>query len=119
MFTGLSARYEGPSWAMTTTGKSWTFSRMGFTFGTSTSRPNSITCAVSMKMISSTSTTSTSGTTLISDSELPTRHRPRMPPTAELVVENAMSALETSFHEIQKLEDEIFHAGAEFLDRAP
>src|SRR6267142_1934940 len=92
---------------------------MGFTFGTSTSRPNSITCAVSMKMISSTSTTSTNGTTLISDSELTPRKRPRFPPADELVVENAMSALETSFHEIQKLEDEIFHTGTEFLDRAP
>src|SRR5258708_4461178 len=104
---------------MTTTGKSCTFSRMGLTFGTSTSRPNSITCAVSMKMMSSTRTTSTSGTTLISESELTPRKRPRFPVPAELVVENAMSALETSFHEIQELEDEIFHAGAEFLDRAP
>src|SRR5260370_35907293 len=119
MFTGLSARYDVPSCAMTTTGKSCTFSRMGLTFGTSTSSPNSITCAVSMKMISSTRTTSTSGTTLISASELTPRKRPRLPVPAELVVENAMSVIEASFHEIQELKDEIFHAGAEFLDRAP
>src|SRR5260370_24310962 len=119
MFIGLSAKYDVPSCAMTTTGKSCTFSRMGLTFGTSTSRPNSITWAVSMKMISSTRTTSTSGTTLISASELTPRKRPRLPVPAELVVENAMSVIETSFHEIQELEDEIFHAGPEFLDRAP
>src|SRR5260221_2500884 len=104
---------------MTTTGKSCTFSRMGLTFGTSTSSPNSITCAVSMKMMSSTRTTSTSGTTLISANELTPRKRPRLPVPAELVVENAMSVIETSFHEIQELEDEVFHAGTEFLDRAP
>src|SRR5260370_40169113 len=92
---------------------------MGLTFGTSTSSPNSITCAVSMKIMSSTRTTSTSGTTLISASELTPRKRPRFPAPTELVVENAISVAETSLHGIEEIEGEMFHAGAEFLERAP
>src|ERR1700688_2317032 len=67
MFTALSLSQVVPSLVMETTGISLAFSLTGRTLGTSTSMPNSITCAVSMKMISSTSTTSTKGVTLISE----------------------------------------------------
>ena len=50
--------------------------------GSDTSRPRCIIGAVTMKMTSMTSITSTRGTTLISDSSVPTRgpRRPRRPP---------------------------------------
>src|SRR5580658_9852604 len=72
-----------------------------------------------MKMISSTSTTSTSGTMLISASEGLPRNRPRLSPL-ELLSENAilMSPLQSTLGEVQELELEIFHARAEFLDGA-
>src|SRR5579862_5602214 len=103
---------------MEITGSSCTFSFTGFTFGTSISRPNSITCAVSMKIMSSTRTTSTSGTILISANEvvLP-RKRPRLIPP-EFPSEKAM-LLHASFGKVQELEHEVFHASAEFLDGVP
>ena len=68
-----------PVFSMLTTGNSFDVSLTVVVFGTSTSMPNSITCAVSMKMMSSTSTTSTKGVTLISDSAVPPRPRRRDP----------------------------------------
>src|ERR1700733_15296047 len=99
---------------MEMTGRSWTFSFTGFTLGTPTCKPNSITCAVSMKIISSASTTSTNGTMLISASAGVPRKRPR-PSPLELLRENAMLPLQTSFGQVQELEHEVFHARGEFL----
>ena len=56
-------------------GNSSVLSLLWRTLGTSTSRPNSMTCAVSMKITSSTITTSTSGTMLISASAPPLPRR--------------------------------------------
>src|ERR1700730_6323178 len=103
---------------MEITGSSCTFSFTGLTFGTSISRPNSITCAVSMKMMSSTRTTSTSGTMLISASEVVPRNRPRLIPPDEVPNEKAM-LLHASFGEIQELEHEVLHARCKLLDRVP
>src|ERR1700722_3650088 len=104
---------------MEITGSSCTFSFTGFTFGTSISRPNSITCAVSMKMMSRTRTTSTSGTILISArEEVVPRKRPRLIPPDEFPSEKAM-LLHASFGVVQELEHEVFHARAKFLDGVP
>src|ERR1700678_705735 len=102
---------------METTGRSWTFSFTGFTLGTSTCKPNSITCAVSMKMISTTSHTSTSGTMLISAMAGEPRNRPR-PSPLELFIENAMLSLQTALGQVQELELKVFHARGEFLNGA-
>src|SRR5580704_15274062 len=77
-----------------------------------------------MKMINSTSTTSTSGTTLISDSvdADPPNRRPRIPPFDPLK-ENAISPvcllLGIPFSQIQEFERKIFHAGADLFDAVP
>src|SRR5258706_14702552 len=73
-------------------------------------------CAVSIKMIRSTKTTSTRGTMLISAMVGNTRdRRPCCPPP----IENAMAlVLEGPFREIQELQRKILHAGAEFADSA-
>jgi hypothetical protein len=66
--------------------------------------PNSITWAVSMKMISSTSTTSTNGVTLISDrlAPPPRRRDPNPPPP---LPDNAMALFsETALGQVQELE---------------
>src|SRR5580658_11123761 len=81
-----------------------------------------MTWAVSIKMISSTSTTSTRGTMLISASEGLPRNRPRRSPL-EVFREKAMLiapslSLQGALRQIQELELKVFHARAEFLDRA-
>src|SRR6266702_172642 len=59
-------------WALSrvTTRRSWLISFTVRVFGTSTSIPDGRICAVIMKMISNTRTTSTNGTMLISESEV-------------------------------------------------
>src|SRR5579864_3139554 len=103
---------------MEITGSSCTFSLTGLTLGTSISRPNSITCAVSMKMMSKTRTTSTNGTILISALPILPRNRPRLIPPEEVPSEKAM-LLHASFGEVQELEHEVFHARAKFLNGVP
>src|SRR5438552_5133484 len=118
MFTALSFRNVFPSRVIEITGRSCTFSLTGFTLGTSTSSPNSMTCAVSIKMINSTKTTSTSGTTLMSASELVPRNRPRRPPLYEPPIEKAMLALQAPLGEVEEFEQELLHARASLLDAA-
>ena len=78
------------------------------------SSPNSMTFAVIMKMTSSTNTTSTSGTTLISDmAEGAPNRRPRCPP---LLKEKATLSAEIPLREVLKLDGEVFHARAHFFD---
>src|SRR5471032_3032852 len=125
MLTALSLSHVVPSLVIETTGISLTFLSTGRTLGTSTSMPNSMTCAVSMKMISSTSTTSTKGVTLISDRvEVVPRLRdpyppplppPRLPPP---LTDNAIALLpaETALGHVQELERKVIHAGANFAD---
>src|SRR5579863_7051896 len=71
MFTGLSFKYTRCARSMVTTMRICVSSFTVFVFGTSTSMPDCRIGAVIMKMISSTSTTSTNGTILISERELP------------------------------------------------
>src|ERR1017187_9679123 len=88
MFTSSALSLMTPSLVMVTTGIScWLLSLTGRTLGTSTSMPNSRTCAVSMKMMSSTRTTSTNGVTLISERAGLPRRLARYPPP---LVEKAM-----------------------------
>src|ERR1035437_8981584 len=101
---------------MVTTGSSWAVSFTACTLGTSTSMPNSITWAVSMKMISSTSTTSTNGVMLISDmlAPPPRRREPYPPPP---LTDNAMALLsETAFGQVQELHGKVVHARAYLPD---
>src|SRR5262249_4886180 len=72
-----------------------------------------------MKMISSTSTTSTNGVTLISESDpLPPRRREPnpLPPPLPPLTEIAMLLSEGPFRQVQKLEREIVHASAQFTN---
>src|SRR5271165_5767685 len=91
------------------------------TFGTSTSRPNSITCAVSIKIISRTRTTSTSGTTLISDNVPAPRKRPReeLLPREEKAMRVYQSLLfKSPLRQIKKLQRKILHPRPKLLNRA-
>src|ERR1039457_6439993 len=101
---------------MVTTGSSWAVSFTACTLGTSTSMPNSITWAVSMKMMSSTSTTSTNGVMLISDRLAPPlRRRDPYPPPP--LTDNAMALLsETAFGHVQELHGKVVHARADLPD---
>src|SRR5208283_2279042 len=101
---------------MVTTGSSCAVSFTACTSGTSTSMPNSITWAVSMKMISSTSTTSTNGVILTSDrlASPPRRREPYPPPP---LTDIAMALLsETALGQVQELEGKVVHAGADLAD---
>ncbi len=100
---------------MVTTGISCADSFTVRTFGTSTSMPNSMTWAVSMKMMSRTSTTSTNGVTLISAMAL--RLRLPRPVSAAIGGEGHRLLSETAFGQIEELEREIVHARAEFANQ--
>ena len=101
---------------MVTTGISCAVSLTVRTFGTSTSMPNSITCAVSMKMMSSTSTTSTNGVTLIS------RDGVAAAPAATRIRRHWwrrpwLLLSETALGQVEELEREIVHAGADLANQ--
>src|ERR1039458_2271848 len=115
MFTSTPLRVVTPSLVTVTTGICWAVSFTIRTFGTSTSMPNSITWAVSMKMISRTSTTSTNGVTLISERlDPPARLRDPYPPPLR---EKAMALFSAAaLGEVQKLHREVVHARAQFPD---
>src|SRR5207248_358758 len=84
--------------------------------GRFTSTPRWIIGAVTMKMMSSTSITSTSGTTLISASELDTRlARPRPGAAASCPVATLGTLREVPFCDVQKLHREVVHFRCEDL----
>src|SRR5207248_7998395 len=84
--------------------------------GRFTSTPRWIIGAVTMKMMSSTSITSTSGTTLISASELDTRlPRPRPGAAASCPVATFGTLGEIPFCDVQKLHREVVHFRCEDL----
>src|ERR1035441_4549915 len=101
---------ESPVLSIVITGICCAVSFTYFTCGTSTSMPNSITCAVSMKMINSTSTTSTNGVTLISESmdrPLPLRDPNPPPPFTDIAI---CLFSEAALRHVQELQREIVHA---------
>src|SRR5579859_7083634 len=115
IFTGLSLRCRSPSRVILMTGRSLALSLTFLVLGTSISMPNSITCAVSMKMMSSTSTTSTNGVTLISArlGEPPRRREPYPPPLVDI----AMALLPVRpLRHVEELHGEVVHARAHFAD---
>src|SRR5215469_5260169 len=115
ILVAVSLRYVVPSFVRLTTGISCAVSFTCRTLGTSTCNPNSITWAVSMKMISNTSTTSTNGVMLISASGAPPRRRPTPPPPLPFV-EKAILRSEIPFGHVQELQREVFHARTHFAD---
>src|ERR1700689_1756936 len=103
---------------MLITGNSFALSFTYLVFGTSISMPNSITCAVIIKMMSSTSMTSTKGVTLISESagDPWNRRRPDDPPPLLTVI--AIGSLSVrAFGHVEELEGEVVQPGADLLDR--
>ena len=78
------------------------------------SSPRCIIGAVTMKMMSRTSMTSTSGTTLISERVVPTRaarpRRPRPPLNPQRVGWMLGIYVKVPLGDIQELERELFHA---------
>src|SRR5579862_10057157 len=104
---------------MVMTGSSITgFSTALVVLGTSTSIPDSTTCAVIMKMMSNTSTTSTNGVTLISDiAAEPWKRRRPPPPFPPPLTLMATSVSEASFGQVHELEREVVHLGAHLLNR--
>src|SRR5215471_13478517 len=121
MFTVFSLRVIKPARVMVTTGISLADSFVPRTLGTSTSMPNSITCAVSMKITSSTSTTSTNGVTLISarEDEWPLRRDlgPSPPLREKAMAQTPLLLPETALGQVHELQRKIVHAGADLLDR--
>src|ERR1035438_5085154 len=114
MFTGLPLSVMLPSLVMVTTGMACAVSFTIRTLGTSTSMPNSITWAVSMKIMSRTSTTSTKGVTLISERAAPPRLREPNPPP---LIEIAMASLsEAAIGQVEELQREVVHARADLAD---
>src|ERR1700733_5099802 len=86
--------------------------------------PYSTTCAVSIKMIRSTKTTSTNGVTLISDNaSVPRPGRRLLPFDPTLMATNhsprrlfpKTSLSKTSLGQVDELEREVVHARSEFL----
>src|SRR5882762_4822659 len=78
--------------------------------------PESMTCAVIIKMMSSTSTTSTKGVTLISESAVVPWNRRRTDAPPLLTVIAIRSPSVSAFRQIEELEREVVHTGAHFLD---
>src|SRR5579859_6859036 len=78
--------------------------------------PESITCAVIMKMMRRTSTTSTNGVTLISESAVVpwNRRRPDVPPLLTVIAIGSLPV--GALGQVKKFEREVVHAGAHFLD---
>src|SRR5581483_4489025 len=94
------------------------FSATCFVFGTSISMPYSMACAVIIKMMSNTNTTSTNGVTLISESA-PAPWRRRLPPPFDPppFTEMAIWLLpETAFGQIHELIGEIIHFRSDFTN---
>src|SRR6185437_8987046 len=113
-FTGLSSRKTSWSLLIVTTMRCCVISRTVLVFGTLTSMPDWSTGAVIMKMTRSTSTTSTSGVMLISDSEVRVAPLLAVKATGGLPFDWVFLRLERDFFEaVEQLAGEVVHAGAE------
>src|SRR5580698_385762 len=117
ILVACSLRYVVPSFCIWTTGSSCAVSLTYRVFGTSTCKPYSITCAVNMKIMSSTRTTSTNGVTLISARGAPPR-LPRRDPKPPPFTEKDMLFSETALGHVEEFEGEIVHARANLADAA-
>src|ERR1700758_3013067 len=84
--------------------------------GRLTSMPRYIIGAVSMKISSSTSTTSTSGMMLISASDVPVRRSPSGAPTLNAIFGGASHFRQGPAEDIEQLEHEAVHLGRPVAD---
>src|ERR1700759_1952722 len=99
---------------MVTTMRCCVISRTVFVLGTETSMPDCRTGAVSMKMMSSTSTTSTSGVMLISERDVRVAPLLAVKATGRLPFDGVFLGPEIAlFHAIEQLTGEVVHAGGE------
>src|SRR5204863_9306381 len=105
----LSFRYSAWSLVSVSTRRSSTAVGLAAALGRLTSMPRYIIGAVSMKMSSSTRTTSTSGMMLISASDVPTR-RP-LPPDSKLNAIFAGELRHGARDEIEEVHRESLHLG--------
>src|SRR6185312_143597 len=113
-FTGLSSRKTSWSLLIVTTMRCCVISRTVLVFGTLTSMPDWSTGAVIMKITSSTSTTSTSGVMLISESEVRVAPLLAVKATGGLPLDWVFLGLQRDFFQaVEQLAGEVVHAGAE------
>src|ERR1700722_1079718 len=122
--TGLSPRKTFWSRSMVNTCRCWVISFTLRVFGTETSIPDCSTGAVTMKMMSRTRTTSTSGVMLISESEV--RVCPELAVKAtgaglplQRVKIGLLVRLQADFFEaVEQFAGEVVHAGSKFAQRS-
>src|ERR1700733_12555818 len=108
---GLSCRKISESRLMVTTIRDSVISFTVLVFGTATSMPDCSTGAVSMKITSSTSTTSTSGVMLISASDVCVCPVLLVKATCGLPLDWLLARLERDlFHAVEQLAGEVVHA---------
>src|ERR1700735_5423028 len=115
--TGLSPRKTFWSRSMVRTRRCCVISFTLRVFGTETSMPDCSTGAVTMKMIRSTSTTSTSGVMLISASEVRVWPELAVKATRGLPLHRFLFGADL-FQAIQQFAGEVVHAGAELAQRS-
>src|SRR5580698_7273212 len=109
--TGLSPRKTFWSRSIVRTRRCWVISLTLRVFGTETSMPDCSTGAVTMKMINSTSTTSTSGVMLISASEVRVCPVLAVKATRGLPLHRFLFRCDF-FQAIEQFAGEVIHAGA-------
>src|ERR1700722_2014477 len=114
--TGLSPRKTFWSRSMVSTSRCWVISLTLRVFGTETSMPDWSTGAVTMKMISSTRTTSTSGVMLISASEVRVWPELAVKATCGLPLHRFLFWADL-FQAVEQFAREVVHAGAELAQR--
>src|ERR1700722_6233953 len=114
--TGLSPRKTFCSRSMVSTIRCWVISFTLRVFGTETSMPDCSTGAVTMKMMSSTRTTSTSGVMLISASEVRVWPVLAVKATCGLPLHCFLFGADL-FQAVEQLAGEVVHAGAKLTQR--
>src|SRR6202051_4316662 len=102
---------------MVSTSRCWVISFTLRVFGTETSMPDCSTGAVTIKMISRTKTTSTSGVMLISASEVRVWPVLAVKATRGLPLHRFLFGTDL-FQAIEKFPREVVHAGAELRQRS-
>src|ERR1700733_2426713 len=115
--TGLSPRKTFWSRSMVSTNRCWVISFTLRVFGTETSMPDCSTGAVTMKMMSSTSTTSTSGGMLISASEVRVWPLLAVKATRGLPLHRFLFGRDL-FQAVEQFAREVVHTGAELPQRS-
>src|SRR5579859_2093212 len=114
--TGLSPRKTFWSRSMVRTRRCWVISFTLRVFGTDTSMPDCSTGAVTIKMMSSTSTTSTNGVMLISASEVRVWPLLAVKATRGLPLHRVLFGADF-FQAVQQFAREVIHAGTELAQR--